>query len=120
MFQYTTIPSTAFQQNCTLVWCDESKEAAVIDPGDDLDCILQEVSRRDLRLGAMFDFPAAQPFTPTRWLRDDDTVQNGERSSEASRAFMGGILFAGSMGRIDFPQGDIETHLAASAKPTSM
>jgi glyoxylase-like metal-dependent hydrolase (beta-lactamase superfamily II) len=30
------IPVTPFQQNCTLLWCEESKRAAVIDPGGDL------------------------------------------------------------------------------------
>jgi len=32
----TIIPVTPFQQNCTLVWCDATKRAAVIDPGGDL------------------------------------------------------------------------------------
>ncbi len=54
MFQYYTIPVTAFQQNCSLVWCDETRESAVIDPGGDLDRILQEVSRRDLKLVAIW------------------------------------------------------------------
>ena len=36
MLQYRTIPVTAFQQNCSLIWCDQSLEAAVIDPGGDL------------------------------------------------------------------------------------
>jgi glyoxylase-like metal-dependent hydrolase (beta-lactamase superfamily II) len=31
------IPVTPFQQNCTLLWCDTSKRAALIDPGGDLD-----------------------------------------------------------------------------------
>jgi hydroxyacylglutathione hydrolase len=30
------IPVTPFQQNCTLVWCEATKRAAVIDPGGDL------------------------------------------------------------------------------------
>lgn len=36
MFRYLTIPVTAFEQNCSLVWCDETMRAAVIDPGGDL------------------------------------------------------------------------------------
>ncbi len=32
----TIIPVTPLQQNCTLVWCDATKRAAVIDPGGDL------------------------------------------------------------------------------------
>jgi hydroxyacylglutathione hydrolase len=30
------VPVTLFQQNCTLIWCDTTKRAAVIDPGGDL------------------------------------------------------------------------------------
>jgi hydroxyacylglutathione hydrolase len=30
------IPVTPFQQNCTLLWCDATKRAVVIDPGGDL------------------------------------------------------------------------------------
>jgi hydroxyacylglutathione hydrolase len=30
------IPVTPFQQNCTLLWCEASKRAVVIDPGGDL------------------------------------------------------------------------------------
>jgi hydroxyacylglutathione hydrolase len=35
----TIIPVTAFRQNCTVVWCDETKHAAAVDPGGDLDQI---------------------------------------------------------------------------------
>ena len=31
------IPVTPFQQNCTLLWCTDTRRAAVIDPGGDLD-----------------------------------------------------------------------------------
>ncbi|WP_287942630.1 MBL fold metallo-hydrolase [Sphingopyxis sp.] len=30
------VPVTAFQQNCTLVWCTETNKAALVDPGGDL------------------------------------------------------------------------------------
>lgn len=33
------IPVTPFQQNCTLLWCEKTRKAAVIDPGGDLDHI---------------------------------------------------------------------------------
>ncbi|MFM8345690.1 MAG: MBL fold metallo-hydrolase, partial [Betaproteobacteria bacterium] len=42
MFQYHTLPVTPFQQNCSLVWCDETHEAAVIDPGGELQRIRDE------------------------------------------------------------------------------
>jgi len=30
------VPVTPFQQNCTLLWCEVTKRAVVIDPGGDL------------------------------------------------------------------------------------
>nr|WP_177208017.1 MBL fold metallo-hydrolase [Pseudoalteromonas denitrificans] len=42
--QYKIIPVTAFQQNCTLFWCDETREAVVVDPGGDIDLILAQVN----------------------------------------------------------------------------
>lgn len=38
------IPVTPFQQNCTLLWNEETKKGAVIDPGGDLDTIRQAVA----------------------------------------------------------------------------
>ena len=72
----------------------------------------------------MFGFPHSEAFTPTRWLHDGDTVSLGKHtlsvrhcpghtpghvvfsSEELKRAFVGDVLFAGSIGRTDFPQGN--------------
>lgn len=170
MLQYLTIPVTAFQQNCSLVWDDQSRQAAVIDPGGDLEVLLDAVNKLGVRLeqvwvthghldhcsaaadlaeqmglpiigphradqfwidglpmAAMtYGFPPARPFTPTRWLEDGDTVTLGGHtlqvrhcpghtpghvvfhSPEIGRAFVGDVLFAGSIGRTDFPQGNHE------------
>lgn len=168
MLHYRTIPVTAFAQNCSLVWDDETKRAAVIDPGGDLDGLLEEVEALGVTLeqiwlthahidhaggtgelarrlslpiigphtgdqfwidalpeqSRMFGFPEAEAFTPTRWLEDGDTVTLGAHtlhvrhcpghtpghvvfhSPELQRAFVGDVLFAGSIGRTDFPGGD--------------
>ncbi len=168
MLHYQTIPVTAFQQNCSLAWCDQTMDAAVIDPGGDLDVLLAAVERLGLNLkaiwlthahidhaggagelaerlslpiigphegdqfwidglpqqSAMFGFPPAKAFTPTRWLHDGDTVSIGRETLEVrhcpghtpghvvfhapaiQRAFVGDVLFAGSIGRTDFPQGN--------------
>ena len=168
MLRYHTIPVTAFQQNCSLVWCDQTMQAAVIDPGGDLPHLEAEAQRLGLRLvaiwlthahidhaggagelaqqlglpivgphpgdqfwidglpqqSAMFGFPPAQAFTPTRWLHDGDTVTIGQETlnvrhcpghtsghvvfhaPQIERAFVGDVLFAGSIGRTDFPQGN--------------
>jgi hydroxyacylglutathione hydrolase len=39
------IPVTPFQQNCTLLWCEKTRKAAVVDPGGDLDRIRQAVAQ---------------------------------------------------------------------------
>ena len=175
MLHYQTIPVTPFQQNCSLLWCDQTLEAAVVDPGGDLDQIKAEVRRRGVKLtqillthahidhaggtgtlarelglpiigphpgdqfwidglaqqARMFGFQPAEPFTPTRWLADGDTVAVGRstlsvrhcpghtpghvvfHSAEAQRAFVGDVLFAGSIGRTDFPGGDHDTLIAS-------
>lgn len=33
--QFKIIPVTAFEQNCSILWCDETMEAVVVDPGGD-------------------------------------------------------------------------------------
>jgi glyoxylase-like metal-dependent hydrolase (beta-lactamase superfamily II) len=175
MLRYVTIPVTAFAQNSSLVWDDETQQAAVIDPGGDLDTLLAEVDARGLKLeqiwlthahidhaggtgelartrglpivgphtgdqfwidalpqqSRMFGFPEAEAFTPTRWLHDGDTVTLGSHtlhvrhcpghtpghvvfhSPELQRAFVGDVLFAGSIGRTDFPGGDHDTLIAS-------
>lgn len=175
MLQYHTLPVTPFQQNCSLVWCDDTLQAAVIDPGGDLDRLLAEVAHRGLTLeqiwlthahidhaggtaelarrlslpiigpqrgdqfwidalpqqGAMFGFPPAEAFTPTRWLEDGNTVTLAGHtlqvrhcpghtpghvvffSPELKRAFVGDVLFAGSIGRTDFPQGNHDQLIAS-------
>ena len=175
MLRYETIPVTPFAQNCSIVWCDRTNEAAVIDPGGDLPQLRAAVRRLGLTLKAiwlthahidhagatgtlareeglpivgpqrgdqfwidalpqqcqMFGFPPAEPFAPTRWLEDGDEVRIGDEtlavrhcpghtpghvvfhSAAAQRAFVGDVLFAGSMGRTDFPGGDHATLIAS-------
>jgi glyoxylase-like metal-dependent hydrolase (beta-lactamase superfamily II) len=175
MLKYQTVPVTAFQQNCSILWCDATMKAAVVDPGGDLDRLMAaaealgvsleqiwlthahidhaggtgELARRLglpivgphpgdqfwidglVQQSAMFGFPPAEPFTPTRWLHDGDTVTLGEEtltvrhcpghtpghvvfhSATAGRAFVGDVLFAGSIGRTDFPGGNHDQLIAS-------
>jgi len=41
----TIVPVTAFQQNCTILWDDESKKGVVIDPGGDVDRIHEAIDK---------------------------------------------------------------------------
>ena len=79
----------------------------------------------------MFGMPPAEPFVPDRWLGDGDTVRVGEvtlavrhtpghtpghvvfHDAESKRAFVGDVLFAGGIGRTDFPGGDYDTLIAS-------
>ena len=51
---YEIIPVTPFAQNCTLLWCSETGQAAVVDPGGDLPRILNAVRERALTLTRIF------------------------------------------------------------------
>lgn len=50
MLHYQIIPVTHYQQNCTLLWCDQTRDAAVVDPGGDVERILAEVAALDVKL----------------------------------------------------------------------
>ncbi len=42
------VPVTPFQQNCTLLWCEATRRAAVIDPGGDLPRIEEVIAKADV------------------------------------------------------------------------
>ena len=44
----TIIPVTGFAQNCTLIWCEETVQGAVIDPGGDIEKILVAVEQHEV------------------------------------------------------------------------
>ena len=44
------IPVTAFQQNCSLVWCDSTNEAALIDPGGNTELLLERIVAHGVQL----------------------------------------------------------------------
>jgi glyoxylase-like metal-dependent hydrolase (beta-lactamase superfamily II) len=45
MLRYRIIPVTPLQQNCTLLWCELTGQAAIIDPGGDVDLILSALDQ---------------------------------------------------------------------------
>jgi glyoxylase-like metal-dependent hydrolase (beta-lactamase superfamily II) len=168
--QIAVVPVTPFQQNCSVIWCERTRRAAVVDPGGDLEQIEQVMQQEGLTLekivlthahidhaGAtaelarrtgvpiegphegdlfwieqmpaqarMFGFAHGESFTPTRWLHDGDTVTVGDETLEIIHcpghtpghvvlfhrtgrfAIVGDVLFAGSIGRTDFPRGNHE------------
>lgn len=166
--RHVLIPVTAFAQNCSLVWCERTGQAALIDPGGEPDRLIEAARERRLTLATLllthghvdhvgaadalsqrlgipvigphrddaflfdnlpgqaraFGFPPARAFEPQRWLEDGDRVAVGEETLEVLHcpghtpghvvffnrtgqiAFVGDVLFAGSIGRTDFPGGD--------------
>ncbi len=163
--KYKIIPVTELQQNCSLIWCEESNKGAIIDPGDDLDLIMQSISENKVKVEKIFithahfdhaggahklaqklkieiegphiadqplldnlseqsenwGFPPVPTFTPNRWLQQDDEITIGNLQlqvlhcpghtpghvvfvhTESRLAFVGDVLFKGSIGRTDFP-----------------
>lgn len=48
--KYQVIPVTPYQQNCSLLWCENTMEAVIVDPGGDLDRIKQTVQQLGVTL----------------------------------------------------------------------
>ena len=49
-FRVAVVPVTGFQQNCSLVYDNESKRGAVVDPGGDVDMIMEAVGKLGLTI----------------------------------------------------------------------
>lgn len=46
--EFEILPVTRFQQNCSILWCEKTRRAAVIDPGGDISEILNFIDMLDL------------------------------------------------------------------------
>ncbi|QSP93462.1 MBL fold metallo-hydrolase [Marinobacter salinisoli] len=46
--KYRIVPVTPFQQNCSLLWCEDTRKAAVVDPGGDLERIRAAIEEEGL------------------------------------------------------------------------
>ncbi|MET0747273.1 MAG: MBL fold metallo-hydrolase [Rhizobium sp.] len=54
MLQAGIIPVTPFQQNCTILFDPDTKEGVLVDPGGDVDVILQTVKENGITLKAIW------------------------------------------------------------------
>ncbi len=168
--QCTIVPVTPYQQNCSIIKCESTGLAAVVDPGGDTQnilaavekmqasvekiilthghmdhCAASDVLRKQLGVPIegphredlfwidklpesckMSGFPHADAFVPDRWLEEGDTVTVGEQVLDVYHcpghtpghvvflykaqkvAWVGDVLFQGSIGRTDFPRGNHE------------
>jgi hydroxyacylglutathione hydrolase len=48
--QLQVVPVTPLQQNCSVIWCDRTRAAAIVDPGGDLDTVLSVMAANKLEL----------------------------------------------------------------------
>ncbi|WP_034913840.1 MULTISPECIES: MBL fold metallo-hydrolase [Erwinia] len=48
--EYQTIPVTAFAQNCSLIWCPQTRQAAIVDPGGDAEKIQAVVAEKGVEI----------------------------------------------------------------------
>ena len=48
--KYQIIPVTPYQQNCSLLWCDETMKGAIVDPGGDLHLIRAAIEQNNVQL----------------------------------------------------------------------
>lgn len=173
--QCTIVPVTPYQQNCSVIKCQSTAKAAIVDPGGDVERILETVEKMGAvvekiilthahmdhcaaadvlrqQLGVpiegphkadnfwleklpewcqMSGFPHADAFIPDRWLEDGDTVTVGEQTLQVLHcpghtpghvvfiydtqkvAWVGDVLFQGSIGRTDFPRGNHDELIAS-------
>jgi len=169
--QAVIVPVTPFQQNCSVVWCTGTMRGAVVDPGGEIDRILEAAAEHGVTIekilvthahsdhagavadlaeklkvpvegphradqfwidriedsGKKYDMPWCRAFTPDRWLEHGDTATVGNLTFDVAHcpghtpghvvfhhpgtqiAFVGDVIFQGSIGRSDFPMGDHAT-----------
>ncbi|MGL9733639.1 MAG: MBL fold metallo-hydrolase [Symbiopectobacterium sp.] len=48
--KYQIVPVTAFSQNCTLLWCEETRYAAIVDPGGEAEKIKRAIAQCDIKV----------------------------------------------------------------------
>lgn len=85
----TIIPVTSYQQNCTLLACEKTGQAALVDPGGDVELLLETIEEQGVTLGsiilthghldhvggtaelaARFDIPVQGPHYDDKFLID--------------------------------------------------
>ncbi len=50
----TIIPVTPFRQNCTLLWCEATKDGVVIDPGGDIPLVRAAIKKAGVSVGRIW------------------------------------------------------------------
>lgn len=100
------IPVTRFRQNCSLIWCEATREAAVVDPGGDLDRIEAEIAEQHVDVtqvllthghldhaGAAFALAQRLSVPIVGPHRDDAFLIEGLAESGARYGVVGAVAF---------------------------
>lgn len=48
--RYRILPVTPFQQNCTLLWCEQTRRAALVDPGGEVERLRAAIEQEQVQL----------------------------------------------------------------------
>ena len=98
----------------------ERLDVPIVGPHRDDDFWLRQLPEQTVQ----FNLPESKSFVPDRWLDEGDTISIGDASlrvfhcpghtpghvifyePEGNIAFVGDVLFQGSIGRTDFPRGN--------------
>ncbi len=106
MIRYQIIPVTAFQQNCTIFWNEDTKYGAISDPGGDIEVIKKFVADENIKLekilvthghldhvgmvktvASEFDIPIIGPHEDDRFLIEELEAQAANYNFPCGGAF---------------------------------
>ncbi len=48
--EVAVVPVTPFQQNCTFLWCADSRKGVVVDPGGEVDVLLKTIDQQKIEI----------------------------------------------------------------------
>lgn len=105
MLKAAVIPVTPLQQNCTLMWCDETMKGVLIDPGGDVDRLVDALEKHGVKLEKVllthghldhaggtqdlvdrFHVPIEGPHKDDKWLIDE-LDNSGRQFGMTARSF---------------------------------
>src|SRR5919197_1034933 len=102
------VPVTLFEQNCTIIWCEATKKAVVIDPGGDVPKIQEAIKQSGVSVEKIWlTHGHIDHVGGAAELRDalGVKIEGPHIADKYLLDNVGDVLFAGSVGRTDLPGG---------------
>ncbi len=88
-YEIESFPVGAFQCNCSLLAHPETRDAMVIDPGDDLEAILERIDYHELRVRALWHTHAhIDHIGATKTLFEEISRRNRELGVEVPKVYL--------------------------------